>query len=503
MKILRASQIRDLDNYTIENEPIASIDLMERAAATFVDWFIGQFQDVQRPVVVFCGIGNNGGDGLAAARMLHHRFYEVSVHWCQISEKTSEDFDINRERLPSRNAVPLHKIRKGDDFPELSGQPIIIDAIFGSGLNRPVEGYWAELLEYLNAQSGTRVAIDIPSGVFADRFTGGTSFHADYTFSFQLPKLAFFFPENNRRVGEWIARSIGLDTSFIDQTETPFYYLDELSVKPLLKQRHRYDHKGTYGHALLIMGSKGSVGASVLAARGCLRSGAGLVSVHGPQCAYEILQTAIPEAMVSIDKHETLLSEVPDLERYSAVGVGCGIGQHPTTTGAVRELMKKCDKPMVIDADAINILGKQEDAFDLIPKGSMLTPHPKEFERLFGKTNNSFEENELQRKRARELGIYIVLKRAHTAIAFPDGSCYFNSTGNPGMGTGGSGDVLSGILTGLLAQGYSAGPAALLGVYLHGLAGDLAAADLGEESLIAGDLVRYLGKAFLKLKKTK
>lgn len=503
MKILRASQIRDLDRYTIDNEPIASIDLMERAAATFVDWFTNQFQDVKRPVIIFCGIGNNGGDGLAAARMLHKRFYEVSVYWCQISDKTSDDFDANLKRLPPRNAIPLHKIQKNDGLPELPAQAIIIDAIFGSGLNRPVEGYWAELLEHLNGQSATRVAIDIPSGVFADQYTQSTSFHADFTLSFQLPKLAFFFPENNRRVGQWIVRSIGLDESFIEQTETPFHYLDETTVKPLLQSRHRYDHKGTYGHALLMMGSIGSVGASILAARACYRSGAGLVTVHAPKCAYEILQISIPEAMVSIDQHKFFLSQVPDLERYAAVGVGCGIGQRQTTVDTVRELMKKCDKPMVIDADAINILGQQKDAFDLIPEGSILTPHPKEFERLFGKTGNSFEENELQRKRAQELGVYIVLKRAHTAIAFPDGSCYFNATGNPGMGTGGSGDVLTGILTGLLAQGYSSGSAARLGVYLHGLAGDLAAADLEQEAVIAGDLVQYLGKAFLKLKEGK
>jgi len=501
MKIFSASQTQQLDQHTIEHEPIPSIDLMERASATFTDWFTHRFPDVNRPVVIFCGIGNNGGDGLAAARMLHQRFYEVSVFWVKISDKTSEDFDINLDRLPKRDAVPLHTIEKGNNFPELPGNAVIIDAIFGSGLNRPVEGYWAELLEHLNQQSGTRVAIDIPSGVFADRHTGSTSFQADYTLSFQMPKLAFFFPENYHRIGQWEVRSIGLDQSFIEKTETVHHYLDTDAVRPLLHRRGRYDHKGTYGHALLMMGSRGSVGASVLSTRACLRSGVGLVTVHGPECAYDILQTAVPEAMASIDDDKSIISEVPDLARYAAIGVGCGIGQRKKTVKALRKLLEKSEPPLVIDADGINILGRQKDAFDLIPKGSIVTPHPKEFERLFGKTDNDFEAHERQREMAQKLGIYIVLKRAHTCIACPDGTTYFNSTGNPGMGTGGTGDVLTGIITGLRAQGYDGRDACLLGVFLHGLAGDLAAGELGEEALVAGDLVRFLGKAFLGVKK--
>lgn len=501
MKILSASQIRELDAYTIENEPIASIDLMERAAATFTGWFVQSFPDVNRPVAIFCGIGNNGGDGLAAARMLHQQFYEPEVYWCKISENTSEDFATNLNRLPPRNAIPVHEIEQGDDFPELPEEAIVIDALFGSGLNRPVEGYWADLLDHLNQLPNLRVAIDIPSGVFADQHTEGTAFHADHTFSFQLPKFAFFFPENNRRIGHWTVGSIGLDEQFIERTETPNYYLNENMARHLLRPRHTYDHKGTYGHALLMMGSRGSVGAAILSARACLRSGAGLVTIHAPKCAYEILQISVPEALVSIDRHQYYLSENPDPAPYDTIGIGCGIGKKATTVEAVRELMQEAEKPLVIDADAINILSQQRDGFDLIPKGSILTPHPKEFQRLFGDSGDNFEEHELQRKRARELGVYIVLKRAHTCIACPDGTCYFNSTGNPGMATGGSGDVLTGIITGLLAQKYDARSAALLGVFVHGLAGDIAVDDLDHESLIAGDLVRYLGHAFLRLKR--
>jgi len=485
MKILNAEQIQALDRYTIDKEPIASIDLMERATGVFVEWFIRQFPEDGLPVAIFCGIGNNGGDGLAAARLLHQHFYEVTVYRCLVSDRTSEDFACNLERLPPRDAVPVRVIAEGDELPGLPKKAVVVDALFGSGLNRPVEGYWARLLQHLNDQAHPRVAIDIPSGVFADQPTGGVSFHADHTFTFELPKLAFFFPENNHRVGRWHVGSIGLDPVFIERADTPFHYLQPSEVRQRLQRRERYAHKGTFGHALLIMGSRGSIGAAV----------------HAPRCGCDILQISVPEAMVSVDRHLYQLSEVPDLAPYTAIGAGCGLGRHRTSVEALLDLVDQTDKPLVLDADALNILSQAKNGLQRIPRGSILTPHPKEFERLFGATDNSFEENELQRRRARELGIFIVLKRAHTAIACPDGSCYFNATGNPGMATGGSGDVLTGIITGLLAQGYPSEAAAIIGVYLHGLAGDLAAAALEHESLIAGDLVNYLGNAFIALKR--
>ena len=499
MKILSASQIRALDAYTIEHEPIASIDLMERAAQTFSNWFTEQFSDIRRPIHIFCGIGNNGGDGLAVARMLHHRDYEVVVYHCKISDQASEDFRINRERLPGLGAVPVVDIVKGGVLPVVPKNAILIDAIFGSGLNRPVAGYWGELLEHLNSQACTRVAIDVPSGLFIDEPSTGAVFQADYTFSFELPKLAFFFPENQLYVGEWVVRSIGLHPAALAEAETPYYYLDAPLAHSLLKKRHKYDHKGAFGHALLIMGSYGKVGAAILASRGSLRAGAGLTTVHAPRCAYEILQISVPEAMVSIDRHQYYFSEVPALEPYSAIGVGCGLDKKRTSREALLELLQKAKQPLVIDADALNILGRKQEWQQHIPKGSILTPHPKEFERLFGPSANDFERNALQREKARGLGIHIILKGAHTCIAAPDGRCYFNATGNPGMATGGSGDVLTGIITGILAQRYPPLDAALLGVYLHGLAGDIAAGVLEHESLIAGDIIQYLGKAFRQL----
>ena len=500
MKILSAAQIRQLDAFTIAHEPIASIDLMERASITFVNWFTQKFPDQDRPLKIFCGIGNNGGDGLAVDRLLHKRFYEVEVYCCKFSLNTSEDFDINMKRLPKRNAVPIIPLKKEDPFPELNPESIIIDAIFGSGLNRPIEGYWAQLLDFLNAQPQPIVSIDIPSGLFADQHTNSITIKADHTFSFELPKLAFLFPENQDKVGHWTYRSIGLSPGFLQQVKTDFNYIDQALVRFLLKERKKYDHKGSFGHALLIMGSYGKVGAAILAGKACLRSGAGLVTVHAPRCAYEILQISLPEAMVSTDTDEHYFSEFPELENYKAIGIGCGVDQQPDTAKALKKLLEKANAPMVLDADALNILSENKDWFGLIPKNSILTPHPKEFEHLFGKTSNDFERNTLQRQKAQVLGIYLILKGAHTCIASPDGQCYFNSTGNPGMATCGSGDVLSGILTGLLAQGYTPFEASILGVYLHGLAGDLAVAEIGQEALLAGDISSFLGTAFQQLK---
>lgn len=496
MKILSALQIQELDKYTIGNEPIASIDLMERAALAFVTWFTSKFPNQDTLVYVYCGPGNNGGDGLAVARLLQQRFYNVAVYACQIGSDASKDFQINWERLPRKTELKIFSIWQDDFLEDLPTGGILIDAIFGSGLNRPIEGYWAKMIAHLNEQPVTRVAIDVPSGLYADQHTEGIRIHADTTFTFEMPKLAFLFPENQDIVGEWYFASIGLHPEFIDKIETPNYYLDETAMKPLLHRRHKYDHKGTYGHALIIAGSYGKIGAAILSARACLRSGVGLLSIHAPKCAYSVLQMGIPEAMVSVDRHEFYFSEIPKLDKYQAIGIGCGLDTKKTSAEAMEILLEEYKKPLVIDADGLNLIAKNKNLLGKIPKNSILTPHPKEFERLFGEASDDFARNKLQRWMAQELSVYIVLKGAHTCIATPEGVCYFNSTGNPGMATGGTGDVLTGIITGLLAQGYASLEAAILGVYLHGLSGDLAAEEVGQEALIAGDLIQYLGKAF-------
>ncbi|MEZ4961293.1 MAG: NAD(P)H-hydrate dehydratase [Saprospiraceae bacterium] len=501
MKIFTVEQIRQLDAFTIENEPVLSIDLMERAARTFSDWFVARFPDRKQKVFVLCGPGNNGGDGLAAARMLGHDFYEVKVFLLKIGSSLSGDCAANLDRLKKDRSCEIINIEEGDPMPAFPENCILVDAIFGSGLSRPLRGYWESFIQHLNNQPVTRVAIDIPSGMFADQPTLGASIRADFTFSFEMPKLGFVFPENGERVGEWAFGSIGLHRGFIQQEKTPWHLVDGQTVKAIYRPRSKYGHKGTYGHVLLVAGSYGKIGAAVLSAKAVLRSGAGLLTVHLPKCGYEILQTAVPEAMVSVDQHESIITEIgEDLTQYKTIGIGCGCGTDTLTEKALAYILENAPYPIVLDADALNMMAKNKSLFEKIPKNSILTPHPKEFERLFGTTANSFERNELQRKKAVELGLYIILKGANTAIACPDGACYFNNTGNPGMATAGSGDVLTGILTGLLAQGYSSVEACISGVWLHGLAGDLAAKKIGQEAMIAGDIVEYFGKAFLKIK---
>ncbi len=500
MIIPNSQQIRDWDTYTIAHEPIASIDLMERASLVFVHWFLELFPDQDRPVHIFCGPGNNGGDGLAVARLLQQRFYAVTVYLCYTDGNTSADFRTNLERLPRLKELQIVELQSKDALPPLADNAVVVDALFGSGLNRPVQGDPERLITYLNAAAKTIVSIDLPSGLFADRHTSSTSIHAHFTLSFETPKPAFLFPENAERVGEWSAKSIGLHPGFRENMEASNHYIDLELIRTFFRRRKKFDHKGRFGHVLLIVGSFGKAGAAILASRACLRSGVGLLTVHVPRCAYEVLQATVPEAMVSPDWNQYFFSKPPEWpESYQAIGIGCGLDQQGETATALLQLLEAVDKPMVLDADALNILSEHPDWLSKIPSNSILTPHPKEFERLFGKAENDFERNALQRRKAEELNVYILLKGAHSCIATPGGVCYFNSTGNPGMATGGSGDVLTGILTGLLAQGYSPLETALLGVYLHGLAGDLAAQAMGQEALVAGDLVKWMGEGFKQI----
>ncbi len=501
MKILSAKQIKQADAYTITHEPIASIDLMERASLAFVKWFVQHYPSDKLTIHVICGTGNNGGDGLAVARLLSEKFYKVKVYPFLFSANMTDDFSANFERLKYRTNVQVSNILDVDQVPVFNKEDIVIDAILGSGLNRPVDGLVAEVIENINAQKVTVVSIDIPSGTFADRHTAGLSIHAERTLSFELPKFAFMFPENEKAVGEWSIAPIGLHPQYLKETSSLFHYIEKNFVVQLYRKRKKFSHKGTFGHALLAVGALGKIGAGILAARACLRAGVGLLTIHAPHSANTILQISVPEAMLRLDASENHISQLTNVEPYDVLGIGCGIGQSPNTSDALYIALRKYRRPMVLDADALNLIAKNSNSFLSIPRNSILTPHVKEFERLFGKTSNDFERNELQAEKSQELGVYIILKGAHTCISTPEGKSFYNSTGNPGMATAGSGDVLTGILTGLLAQRYPSFDAAILGVYLHGLAGDLASEELGQESLTASDIIQYLGKAFLSLKK--
>ena len=495
MKILTISQIKEADKYTLQNEPISSINLMERASYKFVNWLLGHFIH-EDCFYVFCGPGNNGGDGLAVARILNGKGKIVKAFLIGSEDKLSTDCSINFKRLEAY--MKIEKLKAKSNFPNIENGAIIVDALFGSGLRSPLTGLYDQVVNFINAQKNTIVSIDIASGLFADRHTSTQApvIAADFTISFQTPKLAFMMPENHLRVGEWRVVDIGLHPAILEQLHTPHTLLSPTEL-PKLKKRKKYQHKSNFGKALLVAGSYGKMGAAVLASKACLRSGIGLLTVHVPQCGYQILQSTAPEAMVSIDESDHYFnSDNFDTSSYDCVGIGPGLNQKQETVKALKELLKKVDKPLVLDADALNILADNPKILELVPEESILTPHFGEFKRLLSDSKNDFERLEKQRQFSQQHGLILVLKGAHTSISDPYGNVYFNNTGNPGMATGGSGDVLTGIITSLLSQKYQPLEAALLGVYIHGLSGDMVAHNLGMESLTAGDLVSYLPEAF-------
>lgn len=499
MKIFTTSQIRQLDKYTIEHEPISSIDLMERAADALYEKYLNSFP-YQKPVCIFAGPGNNGGDALALARMLLQTSLEVKVVLLHTG-KLSEDCEINRQRLMEISPSSLIELENEFVAPKVSSNTIIIDGLFGSGLTRPLTGIYAEAVEWINNSGCEVVSIDIPSGLEGEE-NADLQKHivkANYTFTLQFPKLAFLMAENTEFVGNWDMLDIGIHPDAIENTPSDFNYLEENDIKPLLRSRSKFSHKGTYGHALIVAGSTGMAGASVLSAKAAMRTGAGLVTVHGPKENRIILQTAVPEVIFESDINSDFNTKINTPINYAAVAVGPGIGVNDDTADMLRDLLEHYRKPMVIDADALNIIGKYHELFSFVPPKSILTPHPKEFDRLFGKSNTSYERSIKAHAAAQKFDVFIILKGANTLIATPDGKLYFNSTGNVGMATAGSGDVLTGMLVSLLAQGYSPQDASTVGVFLHGRAGDLALGSQSEESLMAGDIIEQLGKAFQSL----
>lgn len=496
IKIVTADQIKAWDEFTIREESIASIDLMERACQAFVTWFVERY-DSSHKIGIVCGTGNNGGDGLGVARLLNDWHYPVKVWIVRGSGTESIDFVTNLKRLNSK--ISVSEITSSADCELFADRAILIDAIFGSGLSRPVEGIYAKVIDCLNKANKIKIAIDIPSGLSIDHPSTGAIFKADQTVSFQIPKLAFLQPENQHWVGEIHVVDIGLNKKYLNDVKVTHFLVTLKSVKRILKPRSRFDHKGKFGHALLIAGSTGKMGACILSARATLRSGAGLLTVHVPRNGYSIIQTAVPEAMATTDQSTDFFSGRDVESFFTTIGIGPGLGQANETVQGFEYLLKNFNRPMVIDADALNILSSNPELQKLIPEGSVLTPHPGEFVRLVGEWKNDFEKLDKLKELAARLQSIIILKGAYTAIATPDRNIYFNSTGNPGMATGGSGDVLSGVLTGLLAQEYSSLEASITAVYVHGLAGDLAVREKGEISLIAGDIIDYLSAAFKKV----
>jgi len=501
MKILNANQIKQADQFTIENEAIESMELMERAAKQLEQWVIKHYDNNQK-IKIFAGTGNNGGDALALARLLSDKEYFVDVFMPSTSETKSPDCETNLDILKEQNLVRIQTIDDLSILPEILVDDVVVDALFGTGLNRVVEGICSKIIQHINDSNATVISVDMPSGLFCEDNADNLRENiicADYTLSFEFPKLAFFFPENAEYVGEWIVLPIDLNTDFINNDEIEYKYSSGLELGEKLITRRRFDHKGVFGHAFLIAGSYGKVGAGVLAARACLRSGVGLLTVHVPRFGYEIMQTAVPEAMTSIDKYDKVISKIPSFENYSAMGIGPGIGRSRQAAYAVEDLLNKVSSPLVIDADAINIIAENRELIKLIPLNSILTPHPKEFERLIGESNGNFDRLQKQINFSKEHNVVIVLKGAYTSISSTEGEISFNTTGNPGMAKGGSGDVLTGIILALYAQNYSAFDSAVIAACIHGLAAVLSVSETGVEALLSSDIINYIGKAFMKL----
>lgn len=502
MKIFRTDQIKKLDELTVKDEPVSPADLMERAALRLLQWYLPRFERSDR-ILIFAGPGNNGGDGLALARLLENNRYRPEVYYIEITENTSAEWQLNLRRLKSLTGVPYIKISSADSFPAILPGDIIIDAIFGSGLTRPVSGLAADIIKLINRARARVISIDIPSGLFGEDNSANDReaiISATHTLSFQFPKLSFMFSENALYLGEWDILPIGLSENAMRSLDTPFTLLGKNEVAPLIAKRKKFDHKGTFGHGILFAGSYGKMGAAILGSSAALRTGIGLITCHVPSCGVTVLQCAVPEAMVRPDINCKHLTVTADTDSFSAVGIGPGIGSEPETQDALQRLLTECKKPMVLDADALNILSANKTWLSLIKEGTILTPHPKEFERLAGKTDNSYSRLMLQLEFSKSNKCIVVLKGAHTSITTPDGKIFFNNTGNPGMATAGSGDTLTGIILSLLAQGYSSENAAIIGVYIHGLAGDSALKQSGYESLIASDIINNLGKAFNNLR---
>lgn len=492
MKIFTTKQVRAWDAYTIQHEPITSLDLMERASQNIAAWIHSRFS-LSRPVTIFCGPGNNGGDGLAVARLLLQYGYSVRTYIAEASSY-SDDFRINEQRLRD---ISMPERFSGDTTVSFQPDEIIIDALFGSGLNRPLEGIFKEITDQINTSGAIVVAIDIASGLFGEKFNRDpVKVCADYTLALQVPRLSHLLPANEEYVGQLHILDIGLAREFQQAEPSDIRYLTEDWIRSQLKKRPQYSHKGTYGKALIIAGSKGSIGAAVLASTACYRAGTGLVYTALPACGTQIMQTSLPEAIVLEDPADDFHSVLPDTEPFAAIGIGPGIRENKTGVKLLEELLQTYKGGLVIDASALNLIAQNRYLLDIVPEGIVMTPHPKEFERLVGESENDYERLEKLKDLSQRIRSTIVLKGAHTAIATPESGLFINSTGNPGMATGGSGDVLTGIITGLIAQGYAPHIAAVVGVFLHGYAGDEAGKRTGMAPLLATDIIRGMSDFF-------
>ena len=500
MKIFSAAQIKEADKKTLEKQDISSEELMERAAGLVFEEIHNRLQNAEIPIKIFCGIGNNGGDGLVIGRLLLEQGYNVTIYVVNYSDQRSQEFLANYDRVKNMTEKWPSLLKSETDFPQIKSGDFVVDAIFGVGLNRPLVDWVAGLVQHINNSGAFVLAVDLPSGLMADRPMSDPDsvIQANYTITFQTPKLSFFLPTTAEFVGDLQVLDIGLDREFLVETNPVAQLIGKTEAKALYTPRKKISHKGTYGHALIVGGSYGKIGSVCLSATAALKAGAGMVTIFAPSCGYEILQTALPEAMVLTDENDKMLSNINHGMDPSVIGFGVGVGTEEKTVQAFEQLLKKNKKPMVVDADGLNIIARNKEFLKLLPEGSILTPHPKELERIIGSWENDFQKLEMAQQLVEKYKLILVIKGTYT-FTLTSEEMYINSTGNPGMATAGSGDVLTGVITAFVSQGYEPLRAAILGVYLHGKSGDIAAEKLGFEGVIAGDIAAHTGAAILDL----
>ncbi len=499
MKIFTTSEIRKIEEKTLRSEGISDIELVERAASAAAFEIMSRWRPGKR-FVVFAGPGNNGADALAVARILSQQGYNsIEVFLFNTpTMKLSKACAHNRDKLAEMENVKFTEVVNEFIFPPLGKNDVVIDGLFGSGLNEPLKGGFTSLVQNINESQAYIVAIDVPTGLFGEWNTGTDRrniIRANLTLTFQLKRLSFFFAENAINIGECKVLDIDLSREAISQASTSYCLVEEYEVKNLLRRRPAHCSKYDFGSLLLVAGRYGMLGAAVLAARAAMRSGVGVATVHSPRCGLDVIQSCVPEALFDADKNDIVTTDITMSRRYNAVALGPGLGTNEMTIDAIDRFLKNRNLPCVLDADALNCIAARPMLFESIPQKSILTPNAAEFERLFGKFDTEEERLKKAVDVAKEYRLIIVLKAHHTMVVDNTGKVYINSTGNSGMATAGSGDVLTGIISGLLAQGYSSQLSAIIGVYIHGAAGDLARRIHGSYGMVASDIIDNIGRA--------
>lgn len=514
MKILTSLEMKEIDRTAIEEIGIPGTVLMENAGLRVVRALKSRFPDPgEENIVIVAGKGNNGGDGLVVARHLFNSGAKPGVLLFAAREEVKGDAAVNLAAA-LKIGIPVTEIRTAADWKKarvgVFHATVIVDALFGTGLLKPLEGLYALAVEDINKSAAFKLAVDIPSGLSSDSFEIiGPCVKADLTVALAAPKIAHIFPPAAERVGDLVVAPIGIPPFLLDAPGLKLELVEEKTVRPFFRKRRKDTHKGSYGHLLVIAGSLGKAGAAALAGRAALRMGAGLVTVATAASALPAVARSMAELMTeplaetpekTISK-EALARALGLVKGKNAVLLGPGLSTHPSTSEFVLGLLPKLTIPAVIDADGLNIVAAKPAVLRRLAAPAVLTPHPGEFARLVGRTSAEVLEHrlELVPEFAAKYGVIVVLKGYRTLIASPDGRVFVNPTGNPGMATGGAGDVLGGLIASQVIQEKDFLGAVVSAVFAHGLAGDIAAERLGEKSLVAGDIIRYLSPALKAL----